>query len=53
MPMTTAKKAMNDWETSITFRLGKVSLIAPAMGVKSRIGRNCRPVTIPSTVARP
>lgn len=49
--MRTAKKAIMLWLTSMTVRLGKVSLRAPASGVKSRIGRNCSPVTRPSACA--
>ena len=38
------------WVTCSSRRLGKRSAMTPAYGESSRIGRNCSPVVMPSSV---
>ena len=41
---------MPSWVSWSMTRLGNRSAITPAYGDSSRIGRNCRPVVMPSSV---
>ena len=52
-PSTAAVLPMANWVTISTLRFEKRSAITPAMGENSRIGRNCRPVVMPSAPALP
>ena len=46
-----AMRACSVWVIMSSFRFSKRSATAPAIGDSTAIGRNCKPVTSPSTVA--